>query len=83
MHCFIIFFGFLQSHGNIAKWLKKEGDKVGFILYLDDNPVYDIECGILVTDLNFGSFWQVEVGDVLCEIETDKATVELESQEEG
>lgn len=26
---------------------------------------------------------QVEVGDVLCEIETDKATVELESQEEG
>uniref|UniRef100_M4CRR8 Dihydrolipoamide acetyltransferase component of pyruvate dehydrogenase complex n=1 Tax=Brassica campestris TaxID=3711 RepID=M4CRR8_BRACM len=25
----------------------------------------------------------VEVGDVLCEIETDKATVELESQEEG
>ncbi|CDY23199.1 BnaA04g05600D [Brassica napus] len=41
-----------MSHGNIAKWLKKEGDKV-------------------------------EVGDVLCEIETDKATVELESQEEG
>ncbi|KAG2325855.1 hypothetical protein Bca4012_040433 [Brassica carinata] len=41
-----------MSHGNIAKWLKKEGDRV-------------------------------EVGDVLCEIETDKATVELESQEEG
>ncbi|CAH2064328.1 unnamed protein product [Thlaspi arvense] len=41
-----------MSHGNIAKWVKKEGDKV-------------------------------EVGDVLCEIETDKATVELESQEEG
>uniref|UniRef100_A0A1J3H8N4 Dihydrolipoamide acetyltransferase component of pyruvate dehydrogenase complex n=1 Tax=Noccaea caerulescens TaxID=107243 RepID=A0A1J3H8N4_NOCCA len=41
-----------MSHGNIAKWIKKEGDKV-------------------------------EVGDVLCEIETDKATVEMESQEEG
>lgn len=74
----------MQSHGNIAKWLKKEGDKVGFILFLaDKTPVYDIECGISVTDLNFGYFWQVEVGDVLCEIETDKATVELESQEEG
>ncbi|CAN7094754.1 unnamed protein product [Brassica rapa subsp. narinosa] len=48
-----------MSHGNIAKWLKKEGDKVGLFLSL------------------------VEVGDVLCEIETDKATVELESQEEG
>lgn len=36
-----------------------------------------------VTGLNFGSSWQVEVGDVLCEIETDKATVEMESQEEG
>ncbi|CAN8278875.1 unnamed protein product [Cochlearia groenlandica] len=41
-----------MSHGNIATWKKKEGDKI-------------------------------EVGDVLCEIETDKATVELESQEEG
>ncbi|KAL1199851.1 Dihydrolipoyllysine-residue acetyltransferase component 1 of pyruvate dehydrogenase complex [Cardamine amara subsp. amara] len=41
-----------MSHGNVAKWMKKEGDKI-------------------------------EVGDVLCEIETDKATVEFESQEEG
>ncbi|KAJ7974964.1 Dihydrolipoamide acetyltransferase component of pyruvate dehydrogenase complex [Quillaja saponaria] len=41
-----------MSQGNIAKWKKKEGDKI-------------------------------EVGDVLCEIETDKATVEFESQEEG
>uniref|UniRef100_A0A2N9II48 Dihydrolipoamide acetyltransferase component of pyruvate dehydrogenase complex n=1 Tax=Fagus sylvatica TaxID=28930 RepID=A0A2N9II48_FAGSY len=41
-----------MSQGNIAKWRKKEGDKI-------------------------------EVGDVLCEIETDKATVELESLEEG
>ncbi|KNA08556.1 hypothetical protein SOVF_161540 [Spinacia oleracea] len=41
-----------MNEGNIAKWLKKEGDKIA-------------------------------VGDVLCEIETDKATVELESQEEG
>ncbi|XP_010503951.1 PREDICTED: dihydrolipoyllysine-residue acetyltransferase component 1 of pyruvate dehydrogenase complex, mitochondrial [Camelina sativa] len=41
-----------MSHGNVVKWMKKEGDKV-------------------------------EVGDVLCEIETDKATVEFESQEEG
>ncbi|OMO62871.1 Biotin/lipoyl attachment [Corchorus capsularis] len=41
-----------MSQGNIAKWKKKEGDKI-------------------------------EVGDVLCEIETDKATLEFESLEEG
>ncbi|EYU21350.1 hypothetical protein MIMGU_mgv1a004399mg [Erythranthe guttata] len=38
--------------GNIARWLKKEGDKV--------TP-----------------------GEVLCEVETDKATVEMECMEEG
>ena len=38
--------------GNIAKWLKKEGDKVG-------------------------------PGDILAQIETDKATVDFEMQEEG
>uniref|UniRef100_A0A453MRN7 Dihydrolipoamide acetyltransferase component of pyruvate dehydrogenase complex n=1 Tax=Aegilops tauschii subsp. strangulata TaxID=200361 RepID=A0A453MRN7_AEGTS len=38
--------------GNIAKWIKKEGDKV--------SP-----------------------GEVLCEVETDKATVEMECMEEG
>ncbi|GER28393.1 dihydrolipoyllysine-residue acetyltransferase component 2 of pyruvate dehydrogenase complex [Striga asiatica] len=38
--------------GNIARWLKKEGDKV--------SP-----------------------GEVLCEVETDKATVEMECMEEG
>ncbi|XP_057998810.1 dihydrolipoyllysine-residue acetyltransferase component 1 of pyruvate dehydrogenase complex, mitochondrial-like [Hevea brasiliensis] len=41
-----------MTQGNIAKWRKKEGDKI-------------------------------EVGDVLCEIETDKATLEFESLEEG
>ncbi|XP_057446386.1 dihydrolipoyllysine-residue acetyltransferase component 1 of pyruvate dehydrogenase complex, mitochondrial isoform X2 [Lotus japonicus] len=41
-----------MTQGNIAKWKKKEGEKI-------------------------------EVGDVLCEIETDKATVEFESLEEG
>ncbi|XP_011077240.1 dihydrolipoyllysine-residue acetyltransferase component 1 of pyruvate dehydrogenase complex, mitochondrial isoform X1 [Sesamum indicum] len=41
-----------MSQGNIAKWRKKEGDKI-------------------------------EVGDVICEIETDKATLEFESLEEG
>ncbi|KAL3520810.1 hypothetical protein ACH5RR_018959 [Cinchona calisaya] len=41
-----------MSQGNIAKWRKKEGDKI-------------------------------DVGDVLCEIETDKATLEFESLEEG
>ncbi|XP_021625730.1 dihydrolipoyllysine-residue acetyltransferase component 1 of pyruvate dehydrogenase complex, mitochondrial isoform X2 [Manihot esculenta] len=41
-----------MTQGNIAKWRKKEGDKI-------------------------------EAGDVLCEIETDKATVEFESLEEG
>ncbi|XP_024041354.1 dihydrolipoyllysine-residue acetyltransferase component 1 of pyruvate dehydrogenase complex, mitochondrial isoform X2 [Citrus clementina] len=41
-----------MSQGNIAKWRKKEGDKI-------------------------------EIGDILCEIETDKATVEFESLEEG
>lgn len=29
------------------------------------------------------TFEQIEVGDVLCEIETDKATLEFESLEEG
>jgi hypothetical protein len=27
--------------------------------------------------------FQIEVGDVICEIETDKATLEFESLEEG
>lgn len=41
-----------MTEGNIARWLKKEGD-------------------------------QVAPGEVLCEVETDKATVEMESMEEG
>ncbi|XP_065872503.1 dihydrolipoyllysine-residue acetyltransferase component 1 of pyruvate dehydrogenase complex, mitochondrial [Euphorbia lathyris] len=41
-----------MTQGNIAKWNKKEGDKI-------------------------------EVGDILCEIETDKATVEFDCLEEG
>jgi pyruvate dehydrogenase E2 component (dihydrolipoamide acetyltransferase) len=41
-----------MNEGNLAKWRKKEGDKV--------NP-----------------------GDVLAEVETDKATVDFESVEEG
>ncbi|KAL8159699.1 hypothetical protein V2J09_001236 [Rumex salicifolius] len=41
-----------MNQGNIARWRKKEGDKI-------------------------------EVGDILCEIETDKATLEFESLEEG
>ncbi|XP_037457620.1 dihydrolipoyllysine-residue acetyltransferase component 2 of pyruvate dehydrogenase complex, mitochondrial-like isoform X1 [Triticum dicoccoides] len=41
-----------MTEGNIAKWVKKEGDKV--------SP-----------------------GEVLCEVETDKATVEMECMEEG
>ncbi|KAL6496942.1 hypothetical protein OROGR_028871 [Orobanche gracilis] len=41
-----------MEEGNIARWLKKEGDKV--------TP-----------------------GEVLCEVETDKATVEMECMEEG
>ncbi|KAI3775121.1 hypothetical protein L1987_49689 [Smallanthus sonchifolius] len=41
-----------MTEGNIARWLKKEGD-------------------------------QVLPGEVLCEVETDKATVEMECMEEG
>ena len=41
-----------MENGTIAKWNKKEGDKV-------------------------------DVGDVMCEVTTDKATVGYESQEEG
>ncbi|KAH6781279.1 Dihydrolipoamide acetyltransferase [Perilla frutescens var. frutescens] len=41
-----------MTEGNIAKWLKKEGEKL--------SP-----------------------GEVLCEVETDKATVEMECMEEG
>ena len=41
-----------MTEGNLAKWLKKEGDAV-------------------------------KAGDVLCEIETDKATMEVEAVDEG
>ncbi|CAN1168647.1 Dihydrolipoyllysine-residue acetyltransferase component 2 of pyruvate dehydrogenase complex, mitochondrial [Linum perenne] len=41
-----------MTEGNIARWLKKEGEKVS-------------------------------TGEVLCEVETDKATVEMECMEEG
>ncbi|KAJ6942336.1 hypothetical protein NC652_008222 [Populus alba x Populus x berolinensis] len=44
--------GFHLIQGNIARWLKKEGDKIS-------------------------------TGEVLCEVETDKATVEMECMEEG
>src|ERR1700742_3442424 len=40
------------EHGTLAKWLKKEGDKI-------------------------------KSGDVLAEIETDKATMEVEAVDEG
>nr|WP_321525513.1 pyruvate dehydrogenase complex E1 component subunit beta [uncultured Cohaesibacter sp.] len=41
-----------MEEGNLAKWVKKEGDKI-------------------------------EIGDVIAEIETDKATMEVESVDEG
>ena len=41
-----------MEKGNLAKWLKKEGDKV-------------------------------KAGDVIAEIETDKATMEVEAVDEG
>ena len=41
-----------MTEGNLAKWLKKEGDKVA-------------------------------AGDVIAEIETDKATMEVEAVDEG
>ncbi|WP_321574094.1 biotin/lipoyl-containing protein, partial [Geminicoccus harenae] len=41
-----------MSEGNLARWLKKEGDAV-------------------------------KSGDVMCEIETDKATMEFEAVDEG
>ncbi|KAF9676596.1 hypothetical protein SADUNF_Sadunf08G0019000 [Salix dunnii] len=47
-----LFVARVQTQGNIAKWWKKEGEKI-------------------------------EVGDVICEIETDKATLEFECLEEG
>ena len=41
-----------MTEGNIARWLKKEGDKI-------------------------------KSGDILAEIETDKATMEVEAVDEG
>ncbi len=41
-----------MEHGNLAKWIKKEGDKI-------------------------------EAGEVIAEIETDKATMEVEAVDEG
>lgn len=43
---------FMPPQGNIANWLKKEGD-------------------------------QITPGTILAEVETDKATIEWEAQEEG
>lgn len=34
MKSLFLFVGLLQSHGNVVKWLKKEGDKVGYFLFL-------------------------------------------------
>lgn len=28
-----MFAGLLQSHGNVVKWMKKEGDKVGYCYF--------------------------------------------------
>ncbi|MCY4406929.1 MAG: pyruvate dehydrogenase complex dihydrolipoamide acetyltransferase, partial [Rhodospirillaceae bacterium] len=41
-----------MTEGNVASWLKNEGDSV-------------------------------QAGDILCEIETDKATMEVEATDEG
>ena len=41
-----------MKEGNLAKWIKKEGDKI-------------------------------EAGEVIAEIETDKATMEVEAVDEG
>lgn len=80
----------VQNQGNIAKWRKKEGDKVGvmnnllnklricdFIFLTSSNESVKVACFYCV------ACSQIEVGDVICEIETDKATLEFESLEEG
>jgi|APAra0007618328_1042625.scaffolds.fasta_scaffold02851_1 hypothetical protein len=36
-----MFVGLLQSHGNVVKWMKKEGDKVGYFLFLVDKISVD------------------------------------------
>lgn len=43
-------------------------------------PIWSCECSPYFIPLIIS---QIEVGDVICEIETDKATLEFESLEEG
>ncbi|KAK6136150.1 hypothetical protein DH2020_030123 [Rehmannia glutinosa] len=105
----------IKSQGNIAKWRKKEGDKVE-----DADDIANIPASVsgsevidktsseqtvvhgdkkqesssvnistselpphIVLDMPALSPTMIEVGDVICEIETDKATLEFESLEEG
>ncbi|KAK3031294.1 hypothetical protein RJ639_037306 [Escallonia herrerae] len=86
-----------MSQGNIAKWRKKEGDKVGvpemsyddiieslafnFIGQLPSRSTHGVVGGY--DGVSNGIVGWIEVGDVICDIETDKATLEFESLEEG
>ena len=84
----------MQSQGNIAKWRKQEGDKVSYARIFRHickmGKLFDLSDGEQCHLCAFIYFFfvcchliQIEVGDVLCEIETDKATLEFESLEEG
>ncbi|KAH1230263.1 Dihydrolipoyllysine-residue acetyltransferase component 1 of pyruvate dehydrogenase complex, mitochondrial [Glycine max] len=104
-----------MTQGNIAKWRKKEGEKIevgdvlceietdkatlefesleeGFLAkILVPEGSKDVPVGQPIAITNQGNIakWRkqegdkIEVGDILCEIETDKATLEFESLEEG
>ncbi|KAL9268049.1 hypothetical protein AKJ16_DCAP21633 [Drosera capensis] len=70
-----------MNQGNIAMWRKKEGEKVS-----DACTVVPKRLGFAFVPMVLSIAYlvqQIEVGDIICEIETDKATLEYESLEEG
>lgn len=75
---------FLQNSKNLSLWSHSFN-------YLAFSSVIKLEMPALSPTMSEGNLvsWtkkegdQVKVGDVLCEIQTDKATIGFESQEEG
>ncbi|HEX7200363.1 MAG TPA: pyruvate dehydrogenase complex E1 component subunit beta, partial [Dongiaceae bacterium] len=78
-----------MEKGNLAKWVKGEGDKVkagDVIAEIEtDKATMEVEA----VDEGTLAKWHVKVGDavrsgdVIAEIETDKATMEVEAVDEG
>ena len=62
-----------MTEGNIANWKVKEGKQSG----MDQTSSLRV---LLISDIAGDSF---SIGDVLLEIETDKAQMDVEAQDDG